>query len=119
MNLSIVIPQSPSELVDKVSTYHSPYFFPSVPKNINKKLFDWGDEYKIQELYDHIENLLTKFDNTFYKPYFPHNSRVLIKKELNKLYLLIKDNNSWLRSSIILNNKESDSKYYDYKYKNS
>ena len=75
MNLSIVIPQSSTDFCKKVSTFHSPYFFPAVPKNINKKLFDWEDDYKIKEFYNHVENLVvildTKFENSFYKQFSP------------------------------------------------
>jgi hypothetical protein len=130
MDLSIVIPRSPSDFVTRVSTYHSPYsplkcnkVFPSVPKKENKnKVFNWGD-YDIYDFYDSVEETLVTFENSFYKPYFQHNSRILIKTEMveeniKKLYLIIKDKNSWLKSVIFINIKESEGKYYDYKYKN-
>jgi hypothetical protein len=131
MDLSIAIPQSPSDFFTRVSTYHSPYSplkckksFPSVPKKENiVKSFSWG-EFDIQDLYDSVEETVITFENSFYKPYFPHNTRILIKREIEninnmtKLYLLVKDNNSWLRTTIILNNSDPEGKYYDYKYKN-
>ena len=129
MDLSIVIPQSQSDFFSRVSTYHSPYsplnckrVFPSVPKKENiKKIFNWGQENNIQDLYDNAEETLITFENSFYKPYFPYNTRILIKKEVEsnlvKLYLLIKDHNSWLRTSVIINNNDIQGKYYDFKYK--
>ena len=129
MDLSIVIPQYPSDFFTSVSTWHSPLkcnktfktTFPSVPKKETiKNFFNWG-EYDIQDLYDSVEETIIVLEKSFYKPYFHHNTRILIKNEidnnLKKLYLLIKDNKSWLRSTIFLNLNESEGKYYDYKYK--
>jgi hypothetical protein len=130
MDLSIVIPRSQSDFFSMVSTYHSPFsplnckkVFPSVPKIENiKNFFNWGQEHDIQDLYDSAEETMITFENSFYKPYFPYNTRILIKKEvennLAKLYLLIKDKNSWLRTSVFLNNNDKDGNYYDFKYKN-
>jgi len=126
MNLSIVIPRSPSDFFTHISTYQSPLkcnVFPSVPKKENiKKYFNWGGEQDIQDLYDSVEETIVTFENSFCKTYFPHNTRILIKNEtennFNKLYILIKNNNSWLRSVIFLGNNESEEKYYEYKYKN-
>lgn len=141
MDLSIVIPRSTRDFFTRVSTYHSPYSpcrhnmkaFPSVPKTEYsdysivgyKKLFDWGhynNEDDIKDQFDKAEKNLIAFDNTFYKPYFVNNTRILIKKEIDnnliKLHLLVKDMNTWLRTHVYLKPNESCSKYYDYKYKN-
>lgn len=129
MDLSIVIPRLPSDFVSRVSTYHSPYSplkykktFPSVPKKeIKNNLFNWG-EYDIYDLYDNVEESLITFENSFYKPYFSYNSRILVKTEIEnnmkKLYLIIKDKNSWLRSTIFININDNEGEFYDYKYKN-
>lgn len=132
MELSIVIPQSPSDLFTRVSTYHSPCTplkcsktfskaFPSAPKKeFKNKIFSWGEEYDIRDLYENLEETLITFENSFYK--FNHNTRILIKSDLEnnlkKLHLLVKDTKSWLRSTIFLDINDSEGEYYDYKYKN-
>jgi hypothetical protein len=125
MNLSIVIPRSPNDFFTSISTCISPLKsnkVPFVPKkeNINK-IFNWG-EYDNQELYSSTEEMITTFENSFYKQYFPNNTRILIKNEIEnnfkKLYILIKKDNKWLGSTIFINNNEHEKIYYDYKYKN-